>query len=362
MKKTKLFLSVLTVIMAVTSCNKSEKAVVYDSDSKVEAESDVEAKLEDNTALINETEGKIEPEEKDEYSPLFALYDRGYFGIIARSTVNDDNVNVRLLPNVSSEKIGSLNKGYVVEILGYSNSKETINDYEGYWLKISFKEKPKEYYGLYGWVFSQYVDVEPSVDVSKFGAGKIEDGELKTIEIERNGVKTESTVYVNRLTDTSPYTFVWCDEMRDFNYNDPTGVFRWDPDTNEITNLTNMGSECESAWCLISDDLKFMFQDFGTSPGTRALGVYDMETTKQIFSGSYYRELGYDGESICIVKKYGLNHSDENVKKFREETPLTEEQLDWINQGMSVNVIVKYRFNLFTKDMEFVECDYLLSQ
>ena len=364
MKKVSLVLTILSAILIATGCVKQEKDASINSANEDGVITAVPEKAEENSSFddeVDDDEASI-LEKKVEYSPMFELVEREYLGSIARSTVNDDNVNVRLMPSLSSEKIGTVNKGDVVEIIGYSNSKETISGYDGYWLKITFNEKPREYYGLYGWVFSEFVDVDPSVDVSTFTAGKVEDGRLKTIEIDRNGIKTESKVYLTRLTNDSAYTFVWSDDMQDFKYNDPTGVFKWNPDTNGIENITNMGSEMESAWCKVSDDMKFMFQDYGTSPGVRGLGIYDVKTTKQIFSGSYYHELDYDGESVIIAKVFDIKTADENVRKFTAETPLTEEQLDWVSQGLSVDVVVKYRYNLFNKKKEFAGCEYVFSQ
>lgn len=362
MKKVKVIVLAFMAMMLIVSCNKQENANESVSDQKFEETfiSDQEEQVSSDIDIKEAVEEVNEPEIN--YVPTFEIVERDYLGKIARASVNDDNVNVRLLPSISSEKIGSVNKGTIVEILGYSNEKEIINGYEGYWLKIYFKDKPREYYGLYGWIYSQYVDVDPSVEVSKIKFLGYEKGKGLTIELDRNGEKIQSNVYISRMDNQSFYTFVWCDEIKDFFYSDPTGTFKWDPETNEISNITSMGSEIESGWCLISDDSKFFFQDFGTSPGARGLGVYDIETTKQLYSGSYYRDLEYDGKCITVVKVYNNQHYDEHGKKFKEETPLTEEQLEWKNQGGGVDVLVKYRFNLLTKETEFIGCEYILSQ
>ena len=54
------------------------------------------------------------------------------------------------------------------------------------------------------------------------------------------------------------------------------------PKTNEITHMTDMGYDGESAWCIISDDEKYMFQDYGTSPGVRGFSIFDLKSNKEV--------------------------------------------------------------------------------
>ena len=68
------------------------------------------------------------------------LDNRQYFGTVAKTTVNDDNLNIRLKPSTSSLKIGKLNKGDTVIIKGFSDKREKIDGFEGYWLKIQVEK------------------------------------------------------------------------------------------------------------------------------------------------------------------------------------------------------------------------------
>ena len=56
------------------------------------------------------------------------LDNRQYFGTVAKATVNDDNLNIRLKPSTSSLKIGKLNKGDTVAIKGFSDKREKIKN------------------------------------------------------------------------------------------------------------------------------------------------------------------------------------------------------------------------------------------
>ena len=68
------------------------------------------------------------------------LDNRQYFGTVAKTTINIDNLNIRLKPSTSSLKIGMLKKGDVVTVKGYSDKRERIDNFNGYWLKIQIEK------------------------------------------------------------------------------------------------------------------------------------------------------------------------------------------------------------------------------
>ena len=373
----------MILVLFFNACSRKEKTEPQNEKTTV-AENDIsiinDVKSEDEKSS-NVEEIQTDVQEEDEvssegdYTPFLRPYKKyDFWGTNALSTVNEDNVSVRIKPDMSSEIIETLNKGNVVEIRGYSTFKETLDGYEGYWLKVTVKKMKEGYYTgdtkPYGWVFSRYVDVDPDVEVSTLRVKTFnEDTEdywkKMILEIDRNGEKSESMVYPSKMADQDFYTFVWSDDMGDFFYSDPAGTFMWNPETDEIKNISDMGSEVESSWCRVSDDFHFLFQDFGTSPGTRGIGVYEIPTNKIIIEGSYYRTLDYDGTSITIVKVYNWANveykyiDDQSIKyaeSFMEETPMSEEDIAW---GGSIDVIVKYRFNLLTQEAEFIGCEYI---
>lgn len=300
------------------------------------------------------------------------LDNRECFGTVARAMVNDDNLNIRLKPTTNSIKVGKLNKGDIVTIKGYSDKKETIDNFEGYWLKIQVEENDviKDYagdnFGCFGWVFSKYIDIDPKIEVSKLAVKKVNPATENNcmyidLEIDRQGEKSIVHIYPDKLGNQ--YFFVWSDDAIDFMFSDPVGTFKWNPETNEITHITDMGYICESAWCLVSDDGKLFFQDYGTSPGVRAFAIYDVETKKYLFGGSYLRDLEYDGKSIVIVEecsRWRINNnrvSDESLKRSKEyKKTLQAKDLE------SRNVVVRYKLNLADFTREYLDCTTVVEQ
>lgn len=302
------------------------------------------------------------------------LDNRQYFGTVAKTTINDDNLNIRLKPSVSSLKIGKLKKGDTVTVKGYSDKRERIDNFDGYWLKIQvekndiIKDYASDTFGWYGWVFSKYVDIDPKIDVSTFRVLKVNSATKSTIlsldlEIDRNGQKAIVKVYPHKFPKQESYCFVWSDDIADFQYSDPVGTFKWNPKTNEITHITDMGYDCESAWCIISDDEKYLFQDYGTSPGVRAFAVYDVKTNKGLYSGSYLRDLEYDGKTVIIVEKcdwWNISKNrvtDESLKRSEEyKKTLTPQDLE------SKSIVVRYKLNLDNFKREYLDCTTVYEQ
>lgn len=66
--------------------------------------------------------------------------------------INDDKLRVRKEPRIG-EVLGHVNKGDRVIILGKSENKDTIDNFNDYWYKIMFD-------GIEGWVYGGYVDIE----------------------------------------------------------------------------------------------------------------------------------------------------------------------------------------------------------
>lgn len=298
------------------------------------------------------------------------LDNRQYFGTVAKAKVNDDNLNIRLKPTIDSIKVGKLNKGDIVTIKGYSDKKETIDNFEGYWLKIQIEKSPetKYYYGdifgKFGWVFSKYIDIDPKIEVSKFSVKDIHPETDNTnlyldLEINRQGKKTIVNVYPHKFSDQESYCFVWSDDMKDFMFSDPVGTFMWNPDTNEITHITDMGYDGESAWCIISDDGKLFFQDYGTSPGLRYYEIFDVKSKKYLNGGYYLNNIEYDGKSIVIVEKcsgwYKKLVSEESLKRSEEFLKaLQPRELDFHE-----SIIVRYKLNLTDFSREYIDCKIL---
>lgn len=368
MKKTLILL--ICICLMFISCTKKEQKT---KDEKIEFSTESESlKTQSNKEITDST--TLSPSEKKTEEVKFELDNRGYFGTIAKTTVNDDNLNIRLKPTTSSLIVGKLNKGDAIIIKGFSDKRENIDNFEGYWLKIQVEKNDiiKDYecdnFGWYGWIFSKYVNIDPQINVSTFNVLKVNPANESLslsldLEIDRNGKKEIVEVYPNKFKKQESYYFVWSDDIKDFMYSDPVGTFKWNPKTNEITHMTDMGYDCESAWCIISDDEKYMFQDFGTSPGVRAFSISNLETKKVIYSGSYLRDLEYDGKTVIVVDKcdeWNIENkyvSDESIKRSEEyKNSLKPEDLEF------KSVVVRYKLNLENFQKEYLDCTTVYEQ
>ena len=117
--------------------------------------------------------------------------------------------------------------------------------------------------------------------------------------------------------------------------------------------------------------LKYLLQDYGTGPGPRGLGIFEIATNASLFSGTYYDNLEYDGKGITVVQvlnSWDTNHefidaeSLRYAAEFRKKTPMTEGQVKWKNDGGDVAIIVRYRLDLSTMKQEFIDCQYIKTQ
>ena len=57
---------------------------------------------------------------------------RQYFSPVYKTKINDDKVNVRILPGIRYKKVSQLNRGDIVLVTGISSKREVIDNYDGY--------------------------------------------------------------------------------------------------------------------------------------------------------------------------------------------------------------------------------------
>ncbi len=70
-----------------------------------------------------------------------AQENHNYLGYYYLTEINDNDVNLRDIPSLRSKKIGKLNKGDKIRVVGISKKLETIDNHYGYWLKIQKLKK-----------------------------------------------------------------------------------------------------------------------------------------------------------------------------------------------------------------------------
>ena len=186
-----------------------------------------------------------------------------YYGTILRTSISSDEATVRLLPQLDSDAVIVLNKNDKVDITGFSDKKDTVNGCKGYWFKIRRLEVINGgYAGDYvhaGWVFSKDVALKKIPKVSVLTVKSITPAASKEpayleLEINRAGEKTKAVIVPHKMENQNFYTFVWCDDRKEFMYNDPVGTFKYFPDTKKIQHISYRGSSDESGWCAVTDD------------------------------------------------------------------------------------------------------------
>lgn len=298
------------------------------------------------------------------FSPLFS----SNLDKLLKTTVNDEPLNIRALPSTDSKKVGKLFKGNEVIVCGFSDTRENIDGYNGYWVKIAIYDEEYEYWDFgQKWIFSKYIDIDKTLDVSILKPLKlIEDENRLEISIIRKNGKVTTSVDVKKLNGQEFYTFNYLYNYFNkdtFSYSDPTGTFVYYPSTNEIKHITVLGESEESSWGLFTNDFRFFLQDFGTGPGIRALGIIDLTTNEEIFSGHHLRDLGYDGESIIIcetsslkTKNYEMIPNTERAKARDAQTNISRE----MKKGKKV--VDRYRYNLYTGEVKYIDYTFITEQ
>ena len=317
-----------------------------------------------------------EIEEKQEILPAEKI-DTGeeklsYFGTVFYSFINDDNVNVRLYPSLEADVLYKVDKNTRVVVVGTSKEINDIDDYTGNWLNVRIENQ----WGNDGWVFSKYVE-----------NGLIPTKELKIIELspkeerraqsmigmyEINGIEKIVTLYPHKLENQDFYTFAYDWTVESFHYSNIPGSYAWYPDTNELIHITYIGTALESAWSIFTDDFKYILQDFGTSPGPRGLGVWRVEDSKEIFSGTYYRNINLQSNTINVVYVYddwniSKNWLDNEIlnyaEEFKENNPPPDDMVNYSKKtGLGLELIIVCELNLDTGIRKIINGQYIHTQ
>lgn len=292
-----------------------------------------------------------------------------YFGTAYNTSINDDRVNVRSFPSMSGEVLFQLNKNARVLVIGVSQERNYIDNYDGNWLCITVNQNQENQYKQ-GWVFSKYVDI-----------GNVVPSELRITEVPPKmenrmqtiigsytvgGVEKRITIVPDKEEDQDFYTFAFDIFEKDFHYSNVPGSYIWYPDTNELKHVSYTGTSIESAWVKFTDDFKYLLEDFGTSPGVRALGIWRVSDNKRIFSGSYYRDIKLHGHTIEIVYNANAGWDQELIEyaqDFRENNPKPTSLEGYGNLHPSeIGLIIVCNFNMDTGERKIISGRYIFAQ
>lgn len=224
--------------------------------------------------------------------------------------IKKNNVTVYENTRITSKKMYKLNYCDKVFVNNIIKNEKNIAGSKGNWMDITFINDKGKYCG--GYVKSKYVkfdeDFEPSeIKVLEYLQNQKNSVEELRIEVKRKTKLKEdiiTTVLPHKEPDQNFYTFRWNNDERqpEFFCTDLYGTFLWYPETNEIKHVSYTGYESESAWTIVSDDLNYLFDDGGTSTGSRALNVFNLRTGKLIFRGTHIGSIKMKNDEITVAE------------------------------------------------------------
>jgi hypothetical protein len=228
-----------------------------------------------------------------------------------------------------------------------------------------------------GWVFSKYVEN------GQINASKLEIVELSPI-IEANdrpklratykidGINIRFDLYPHKEENQNFYTFAYDCGFDFFHYSNIPGSYVLYPETKELKHLSYIGTDIESAWVIFTDDFKYIIEDFGTGPGPRGLGVWRVEDGKSIFSGTYYKNINLNGNTINIIYVYdnrniSMNRLDDEIltygKYFIDNNPAPEDMVNYSKEHMvDLTLLIVCKLNLDTNIRSIINGQYIYTQ
>ena len=345
----------LLLILIFFSCSKNNsqlnnsESISVDNNSSIKNISNL--KTQENVEINEEKMTIDENEEK-----------LMYFGTVYNTKVTDDNVNVRLYPSLEAKIVNKVNKNTKIIVFGTSKEKQEIDGHFGYWYKIWIeKQWEKE-----GWIFSKYVEnsqITPTEIIVNYLPQKREGYSQNLIcSYLLNGKKINLDLSPYKIDSQDFYTFRLDFSNESYHYTNIPGTYIWYPMTNELKHITYIGEDLESAWCIFTDDFKYILSDGGTSPGPRAVSIWRVKDSENVFSGSYYRNVNLRGYTIDIVYVYdewNISHNriDNEILNFAEDYIKNNTKPENTN-----TLIITCEYNIDTGIRNIKEGKYIYTQ
>jgi hypothetical protein len=373
----KVFLVAVCSMLILNSCNRQSSSAAQNAGSQEAVSALAEDDSKTTPAVITqETEGIIpEREFVPSIEPREEKLEYGGTGYITE--INADNVNVRKHPSLNSEVLFQLSSNRLVTVIGVSKEKETIDGYEGRWLKVfnTFDRYAYMYNENVGWVFSKYVENGdfPVSEIQIIEMPIPEDHRVQTLiaSYSSENEEKQARLYPQKQPGQDFFTFVWSIDVAAFYYSCIPGTYVWNPDNGELKHITYIVSTMESRGVFVTDDFEYALQDSGTSPGRRRIQVFRIADGSEIFSGSYYRDFHLTGHTIEIVYSKntidrGRQKSDDPVfdKEIRDYFATFESKVilpDGVSKTSNEQIII-CRLNLDTLEQKILRGEYMGTQ
>lgn len=367
----KLLFFILICGISFVGCNKKTPAAVEQDNEETPS---VEVQKELTEATIEAVEEITVEEAKTDYvNSNYTITAGKYFGGKRLQTnILTDKAMVHALPNEKSEVLFQAQFNQVFDVINFSDTKSEVDGVSGYWVYCYASDEQGT--GEKGWVHSKDINIDRLAEVSEITLAYEKSDRSIYINVLRHSGESfdlVECVYISRFPGQDFYTFVWNSDYDQAFYTDPVGTFAWYPETNEIKHISYFGSIADCGWTRASDDQKFIFEDYGTAPGIRGLGIFDVEKNKIIFSGSYYEDLELADNEVTVVKDYSefnitsgkISEEDaELAKEFEATVPLSDSEKEMKNSGLGVNTAIQYRYNYLEDFKYYKGCIRYISQ
>ena len=277
-----------------------------------------------------------------------------YFGLVYKTKITADKVNIRKLPSIDSEIVKQLNTNEDVIISGVSIQSEALDKAQYYWYRIRLLKDINSVTNDLGWVYGQFIEtnnIKPEeITVVSFTPENNDSTALLNIKTNDTVVK----IALYKTIQPGQYTFAWTDDQKEYKYNQIPGTYIYNYKTKQLEHGTYLGYELESGNKFFDSDKKYFFQDFGTSSGIRSIGVYDIKTSSEVFNGQYYKDLDLKGSEITIVVDYSKHALEDNLVDD-ESKKHAEEYIKSKDGNTSSELAVQYRYNLGSKERQFLQ-------
>jgi uncharacterized protein YgiM (DUF1202 family) len=348
----KWFLVIIVVFFfIVVACKNSVEKT--ESNKK---DSDIEIAVEPDNDTIIQKENIVYPVEETK------------FGTVCKTNITDENVNLRNLPSLNSDIIDQIRKDEIVTIIGFSKAIETIEGVDGYWVNVFYGDKK-------GWIFSNYINLE-NKESSKIKFVELipaQNGRIPLVKLSYLLEGKEILAEIDYNTWKNYYVILWDCYQYGFHYTNVPGIYFLDKQSFELKHISYVATseEWPHAWTLFTDDLEYILQDSGTSPGVRGITVWRSGDGKEVFSGSYYG-IKIDGHIIEVVypcDEWSLErgYTDEEIvsygKRYKNETSIPED-IEKIKRetGLGIDLIIRCSYNLDTGERKIISGEYILVQ
>ncbi|MCR5218673.1 SH3 domain-containing protein [Treponema sp.] len=277
--------------------------------------------------------------------------------------VTEKKVNIRSGPSTSTKKKSVVHKDDVLYVRGFDQELQNV-DGPGYWLLVSEAERSDPI----GWIYSKYLDIDHNLYPGRFSFVKTQTdskGNLSLLlKLSRcYGDTSYVDVILWKNAGQDFYTFTWGPVNPEFKYYDVPGTFIWNPENNSIKHVSYTGGGYDSLWVTFTDDMEYLLQDAGRSSTARLLNIYETATDTLIFSGNYYKDIFLDGKTLVVAEIYNSWNigngyiSKESIKKAEE----FKNQLSYENRDKG-EILVRYKLNLDTLKMEYINCILSVAQ